>query len=528
MDNHIPVLIIGAGPTGLMMGCELARHGVSFRIIDKKPERTLVSNATWIQTRTIEIFAKIGIADRFINIGHPCNAINFYIKGSLLVTMPLNYIDSIYPFVLMLPQSETERILNERLNELGGHVERPLELMDFKQDGKKVISTVRHQNGDTETITSDFLIGCGGAHSTVREKGQFLFPGKDLPEQFIVADAELESYLSKDEIHVFFDKEKIFSAFPLGSNKYRITANLHLDNPRKFFTEREVIEIVQERAHGEYYAKSVSWISPFWIHSNLVKHMHYGLVFLAGDAAHIHSPLGGQGMNTGLQDAYNLAWKLALVIKGKANPSLLDSYQTERFPIVKNIVNQTEKLTKMALYEKSFLPKLRKYCNRIACNQISVSKKMGMQLTQLDIQYQNSLIIDCSASDIQSPRPGVRAPNVIIDKNDFLYDHLLNTQHNILFFIGDELKKNQINKINAIQQWIHQSYSDLIKVHVIAKSDITDKADGIIFDKNGSIHDRYDIKKLATYIIRPDNYIAYFSKNINLTSIKNFFKQYLY
>lgn len=528
MDKHTPVLIIGAGPTGLMMACELARHGISFRIIDKKPERTLVSNATWIQTRTIEIFAKIGIVERFINIGHPCNAINLYDKGKLLVTIPLNYIDSIYPFILMLPQSETERLLNERLEELGGHVERPLEFIDLKQDGKIVISTVRYQNGKTEAITSDFLIGCGGAHSTVREKGQFLFPGKDLPEQFIVADAELDTYLSKDEIHVFFDEGRIFSAFPLQSNKYRITANLHLDHPRKYFTEREIIEIVQERGHGEYYAKSVSWISSFWIHSNLVKYMHYGSVFLTGDAAHIHSPLGGQGMNTGLQDAYNLAWKLALVIKEKANPSLLESYQIERNPIVKKIVNQTEKFTNMALYEKSFLTKLRKYCNRIACNQISISKKIGMQLTQLDIQYHDSPVIDYKNNDIKSPCPGERAPNVVIDKKNYLYDHLQNPQHNILIFVGLKIENKQLTKIKDIQQWINQSYSDLIKLHIISKSNISDKINGVIFDMSGSIHDRYNIKNIATYIVRPDNYIAYYSNDINLACLDKFFKRYLY
>lgn len=527
MTNHLPVLIVGAGPTGLMMACELARYGVSFRIIDKKSDPTVSSNATWIQTRTIELFDHLGIADRFLKISNLCHAINFYLDGKSLVKIPLNYIDSTYPFILMLPQCETERLLNQYLEESNKKVERSLELIDVKQSDNTVISTIKYPDGHTETIPSDWLVACDGANSTVREKCNMFFPGEDLPEQFIVADAQIESFMSKDEVHVFFDKGAIFAAFPLGSNKYRISANLHLTHPRKIFAEREVIEMTQERAHGAYYVKSVSWISPFWIHSKVVKHLQDGSIFLAGDAAHIHSPAGGQGMNTGIQDAYNLAWKLALVSKGKAKPSLLNSYHPERSPVVNEIVAQTERYTKMALFDNRFLTKLQQFERRISRNPMRLSKKIGTQLTQLGIQYKNSPVIDYENISGKSLQQGTRAPDVVIDKSMRLYQYLRNSRHNVLLFTGQKSGKNTLKKIIELQKWLSQTYSDLIEIHVISK-DKLNNINNIILDVNDIVHEHYHVKNPAIYIIRPDNYIAYCSKNLDSVSIERFFKRYLY
>ncbi|HZW61175.1 MAG TPA: FAD-dependent monooxygenase [Candidatus Babeliales bacterium] len=527
MDKHIPVLIVGAGPTGLMMACELARYGVPFRIVDKKLERTLASNATWVQTRTLELFNQIGILDRFLHAGHRCDAINLYSDGKYLTKLSLNYIDSLYPFILMLPQSETERLLGEYLKELHGQIEWSAELIEVKCDSKIVESNIRSSTGDIETITSDWLIACDGANSIIREKCGFHFPGEDLTEQFVVADAKIDfSYMSKDEIHLFFDPGTIFAAFPLGSNKYRIAANLHLDYPRKIFTEREVIEIVQERAHGKYYVTDVGWISPFWIHGKLVEHMRHDRIFLVGDAAHIHSPAGGQGMNTGLQDAFNLAWKLALVIKGKATLSLLDSYHSERFPIVKQAVDQNEYFTKMALFDDTFLTKLNHFSKTLSHDQKSLSKQIGEQITQIDIQYQTSPIIKYEETvNSHAPKPGKRAPDVVINQSSQLYHYLRNTKHNVLIFTG--LEDDDSIKIKDLKKQIDQTYSNLVKTHCISKDKITD-LDDFILDENNILHESYRIKKPTIYIVRPDGYIAYCSTRFNFSSVENLLDKYLY
>lgn len=523
--SNIPVLIVGAGPTGLLMACELARHGIAFRIIDKKYERTLTSNAVWVQTRTIELFDEIGIADRFLRVGQFCKAINLYSQGKPLVKISLDTLDSIYQFVLMISQSDTELLLATRLEELGSQVERAVELVSIKKIGNTIEAGLQHGEGEVETVTCDWLIACDGANSTVREKCQIYFSGEDMTEQFVVADAQMDSFLRPDEIHAFLDKGTILAAFPLGSNKYRLGANLHLSHPRKLYTEKEVKEIVIERAYGDFNVESVSWISPFWIHSKVVEKMRDETIFFAGDAAHIHAPVSGQGMNTGLQDAYNLAWKLALVIKGNAKPALLDSYQLERYPVVKDIVDRSEKFTKMVLTENPFMLKIRNIIYKLLHSQKSLSKKVSMRITQLAIQYKNSPVINYTGKiNSRSPKPGERAPNVIIDKSRRLHDYLRGTQHNVLLFAGN-IKTDDTSKLIELKQWFNNNYAGRVQTNIISKSDSSNIDDAII-DVDSVIHEKYGVITPTVYIIRPDNYIAYCGVDLNIDAFKEFMKLY--
>lgn len=531
MNNYLPVLIVGAGPTGLMAACELARHGIPFRIIDKKAEPTLASNASWIQTRTIELFDLAGLSDRFLRISHECKAINLYSHGEQLIKIPLNHIDSLYPFVAMLPQSDTENLLIKRLSEFKHQVERPIELIDVRQQDNLVIATIQYPNGRKDEIISQWLIACDGANSSVRNKSKIYFPGEDLTEQFIVADAEIDSLTTKNEIHMFFDLNTVFFAFPLGENRYRISANLNLSYPRKIFSEVEIIELAQERAHGAYYVKKVSWVSPFWIHSKVVANMRDGSVFLAGDAAHIFSPVSGQGMNAGLQDAFNLAWKLALVIQGKAKPSLLDSYQEERHPVISEDVDLNEKYTKIALFDQDSQNKLIQFCQQLVHDTEKLSNQIASTITQLNICYDQSPIVD-TANSVKgnAPRPGERAPDVKISKSKRLYDYLRNTLHNILIFVGaDENDSSSENTETILQlhHWLAQTYPDLIKVHLIASNDNAETYPDVIVDENNVIHKRYGLTTTGIYVIRPDNYIAYSSTSLELQAVQALFNRYL-
>lgn len=525
--NNLPVLIVGAGPTGLMMACTLARHGITFRIIDKKPERTSASNATWIQTRTIELLDQMGIVDQFTAMGHPCDAINLYTDGKQLSKLSLKHINSIYPFILMLPQSQTEKLLEDYLKGSNNTVERAIELVDIKYNNEMVTSTLKYADGHTEIVTSNWLIACDGANSMVREKCGFHFPGEDLTEQFIVADATIEfSFMSKDEIHFFFDPGTVFVAFPLGKDRYRLAANLHLDYPRQNFYEREVIELVQERAHGKYYVTDVAWTSSFWVHGKIAEHMRKGPIFLAGDAGHIHSPAGGQGMNTGIQDAYNLAWKLALVIKEKAKPSLLESYQIERYPVMKEAVDQNEYFTKLALFDDNFLSKLQKFSQELSNNShVDLEKEFGNQLTLLNIQYKDSPIINYEHTS-NLVQPGQRAPDVSLGQTT-LYHYLSNIQHNILLFTGSDPTKETMEKINQLQKSLANQYSDLIKSYVVYKDQLSGSSTTIV-DANWNVHKSYHIKNSAIFIIRPDTYISYYSEDLSIESIEKFLRTYLY
>jgi 2-polyprenyl-6-methoxyphenol hydroxylase-like FAD-dependent oxidoreductase len=521
MSNQLPVLIVGAGPTGLMAACELARHDIPFRIIDKNSQHTQSSNATWIQTRTLELLDYMGVAKKFIQQGNRCNTISLYTDGELLQQIPLNVNDSTYEYVLMLRQAETENLLIEWLNSFHQHVERSLECIDVQQESDGIVSTIRHVNGRTETLKSQWLIACDGANSHIRNKCGLLFSGGDLTEQFIVADAKIESHMAKNEIHLFLDPQTLFAAFPMGEDNYRITANLHLDYQRTLYTEREVIELAQERAHDAWEINSVSWISPFWIHSKIVEQMRHGSIFLAGDAAHIHSPLSGQGMNAGLQDAINLAWKLALVIKKKASSKLLDSYQSERHPVVKKIVDESEHYTTMALLDKDFVDK---FIKKISDG--SAATLIARSLTQLDICYENSACIDYQDKTTPSaPRQGERAPNVRVNKKTTLYDQLRNTAHNILFFTGASISSNDLAKIIEIQHSLETSYPGLVKTYIVAREGLKE-FNNLIHDTDGAIHERYHVKTASVYIIRPDNYICFYGKDLQSERIDSFLKKY--
>jgi 2-polyprenyl-6-methoxyphenol hydroxylase-like FAD-dependent oxidoreductase len=532
MSSSIPVLIVGAGPTGLMLACELARYGISFRIIDQKAEPTKTTNAAVLHTRTLEILDHIGIADRFMPLGVQCKGFRIHGKeGQELARISLDQNNSRFQCSLFLPQSQTEKLLNERLAELHGSVERKLELVDVRQESRKIISTIKRENGETETIESDWLIGCDGYKSTVREKTHIPFSGEDLPDEYLVADMLLNSSLSENEGDGFLGTGNLIAFFPIGHHIYRVVARLKREKTDQSLSEEEVRTIVQERSHGLFTLKSILWISSFWIHSKIAERMHQGGVFIAGDAAHVHSPAGGQGMNTGMQDAFNLAWKLALVIKGQAHPFLLlESYQAERHPVIQGVVNMTEKMTKIGLKTNSLLLQLRDgFIKNILGRIPFLQKKASGIFTQLAICYKRSPIIDYqNRIEGNAPWPGARAPDVAIENtSQRLYDYLRNAHHNLLLFTGAHLSDADLNQLKFILQKIKESYSDTITCFVITPNAISDIAH-VIIDPSLSISKAYGCtEKPGMCLIRPDLYIALIALRFDLSNIEALLDKYL-
>lgn len=526
MVNQTPILIVGAGPTGLMMACELARYGVPYRIIDKKSEMTKTTNAAGVHPRTLEIFEHLGIIDQFLANSIKSPKFEIHSENETLASMSFDVIDSHFNYLIMIPQSETEKILNNYLLTLNGHVERSAELIDLKRENNKLISTIRHADQKIETIESDWVIGCDGYHSMVREKSHIPMTGKDINHEFLVADMLIDTNISHDTVVVFLLKGSILGLFPLaGENKYRIVTSTNQSNSQSKLTEDEMKNIIFKQSGHECSVKEILWSSPFWIHGKTAKTLRQGHVFLAGDAAHVHSPAGAQGMNTGLQDAYNLAWKLALVINHKADQRILDSYEAERFPIIKSIVSVTNKLAPAGLTQNSMILALRNwFIKNIVGRFKKLRTTMAGYIAQIAWGYHKSPIVikDTKGRYSSSPKPGDRIPDILLKNKTRLYDYLHNNQHNLLLFSGPSPTPETLKNIDATYAWAVKHAGNLIKPYVVTngKSELPN----VIDDIDLTIHKRYGVDKLGMCLIRPDHYIALITADLDPALLQNYFK----
>ncbi|MBX3439376.1 MAG: FAD-dependent monooxygenase, partial [Planctomycetaceae bacterium] len=356
-----PVLIVGAGPVGLTMAVELTRYGVPVRIIDKTASRTDKSKALAVWSRTLELLERSRCADAFVAAGLKASAVNIFSGSEAVATVSFGDLDTPYSFALMLPQSETERLLEQQLESLGNRVERRVELTGFNEGGATVLGTLRHADGSEESVEAEWLIGCDGAHSSVRHLLGLEFLGDTLPSEFILADVHATGLTAPDDtLAAFWHHEGAVIFFPIAPGRYRVIADVGHE-PRHDPTLAEVQSILDRRGPGGVTLSDPIWLAGFGINERMVKQYRHGRVFLAGDAAHIHSPAGGQGMNTGMQDAFNLAWKLALVVEGVAPPDLLDSYSAERSPIAKHVLSQTGRLTRVATAQNEIVQTVRNF-----------------------------------------------------------------------------------------------------------------------------------------------------------------------
>src|SRR6185437_3895461 len=350
------VLIIGAGPTGLVLGLWLARSGVRVRIIDKTAEAGTTSRALAVQARTLEFYAQLGIADEVVAAGRKMLAANMWVKGKRAAHAVFGEMGvgiSPFPYALIYPQDEHERLLIARLAEAGVQVERQTELLRFEETADGVVGHLQRLDGteenSTESCTAAYIAGCDGARSTMREALGIGFPGGTYEHMFYVADVQASGETMNGELHVAMDRTDFLVVFPLkGERRARLigTIRQELESQADKLSWEDVSQRVLEWIRID--VKTVHWFSTYRVHHRVADRFRKGRVFLLGDAAHIHSPVGGQGMNTGIGDAVNLGWKLADVLKGRASPSLLDSYETERIAFARRLVATTDRAFQLA------------------------------------------------------------------------------------------------------------------------------------------------------------------------------------
>jgi 2-polyprenyl-6-methoxyphenol hydroxylase-like FAD-dependent oxidoreductase len=408
-DNE--VLIVGAGPTGMTAAIELKRAGVQPRIIDKSDHMARYSQALVVQARTLEQFQRYGIAEEMMAHGRKLHEAKFYSEGKLIVDFKLDRLESPYPFALFIPQSETEKVLNNFMESLGVKTERCVELVSLRQDTQPRV-TLRHADGQTEEISPRWVIGCDGAHSAVREKTGTAFEGGGVGLSFYLGDCEVEGEdLPQNELSLHVHHGDVLFMARLSDRVVRLIAALHEQsaNSKPEITVEDLQRIV-DQIGVRVKIKSGEWLTPFHVNDRQAKHYRIGDVFLAGDASHIHSPVGGQGMNTGIQDAANLCWKLAAVARG-AEGALLDTYEEERGEVGKALLRFTKRGLKLASTANPVVERLRDTLAPFVTKLSTVQRNAIGFVSETAIEYRSSSAVRDYGGDGHL-RAGDRVPDI--------------------------------------------------------------------------------------------------------------------
>ncbi|MES2546427.1 MAG: FAD-dependent oxidoreductase [Pseudomonadota bacterium] len=507
------VLIAGAGPTGLMLANQLARQGIRVMIIDRHSGPAQQTRAMAVHARTLEIYAKLGIVQQALALGRKGNGANMWAAGRRMARIPLGDIGktvSPFPFVLMLGQDDNERILGEHLNQQGISVQWNTELMDLEQQPDCVNATLKLPDGSLHKVSASYLAGCDGGHSTVRELSGIQFPGAPYEHVFFVADTEATGDMVPDELNAFLWHDGFHLFFPMaGKDRWRVIGIL----PKRLRNQddvefSELSPDIQQQAGIHLDFKACSWFSTYRIAHRAAEKFRDRRCFLLGDAAHVHSPMGGQGMNTGLQDAYNLAWKLALVVKGNAKDSLLDSYEAERLPVAQRLLKTTDRAFTLlvsnnwlaGIFRTRILAKIAAFAMTF-----DLPKQIAFRtISQTGIHYRQSPLSQTLGSQpANAPQAGDRFPwlQLKFEANGQVEDifQKMDDTRFTLIVVGQPIPDNMQNLDNIMTTLV-----------------IPDNT------HNTQELARVGIAKPAFYLLRPDGHIGLVGSHLTIAILKEF------
>jgi 2-polyprenyl-6-methoxyphenol hydroxylase-like FAD-dependent oxidoreductase len=385
------VLVVGAGPVGLFLANECARRGLRYRIVEARPTQSTHSKALAIFPRTLEIFDMAGVVTPFLEAANRVTSVAVITHGRALAHMRFAPEESPYPFIAMVPQDVTERLLVEQLRRRGGEVEYETSFVAAVQRDDYVSATLERK-GERSELNAAFVVGCDGAHSAVRHLLNLQFEGAQYDSLFMLADMETNA-LPADELQLCPSEYGPAAIFPMSATRRRLVATVEEaegDAPSLELVRR----ILRQRAPDGIEARALHWSSFFRVHHRQAERMRVGRMFIAGDAAHIHSPYGGQGMNTGLHDVWNLVWKLDLVLRGRGNERLLESYNAERRPVIKHVIETTDILTKVMGTPNKFAQVLRNAVIPMLSRLAPFHHAFVQRLSELGIAYHGSPIVE--------------------------------------------------------------------------------------------------------------------------------------
>ncbi|MDI1480914.1 FAD-dependent monooxygenase [Polyangium sp. y55x31] len=540
----LDALVVGAGPVGLVMAAELSRHGLSCRIIDQGEGPSIWSKAQIIHARTLECFHDMGVIDPILARGRQVAGARI-LSPTLerIARVEIGGIDSPYAFLLSLSQRETEIVLAEHLERAYGvKVERKVKLQGFSQDEGGVTAALAAEDGWVEEVRVPYLLGCDGSHSTVRKTLDLPFEGSTYDVRLMQADVrvELPVAVHDDEIAIFLGPNGMLGFFPLpGEGRYRMLTFVDPSDDRP--VELETFQaLLKERGPAGSSLGDPAWMIDFRIHCRLAPHYRVGRVFLSGDAAHIHSPAGGQGMNMGIQDAYNLAWKLALVARGVGRDALLDSYEAERRPVAAETLRFTDVSTRglqTALSLKSPLTiGIRNHLMNFVTSLGFVKERAGRTVSQIEVAYPKSPIVGQDQSSLwnirltgsderpglsdwihfgDGPAPGARVPDMPVG-SDTLHNLLRGTQHTLLCFDGAAATNEGYERLGRIVNAARARLGERVRAYVIVPGTEVPTAlpadVPVLSDPDGELHRRFGARSESIYMVRPDGYVGYRSQ----------------
>jgi 2-polyprenyl-6-methoxyphenol hydroxylase-like FAD-dependent oxidoreductase len=520
------VLIVGAGPAGMMAALELSRFGIPVRLIEKTPEPATTSRAVGVQARTLELLEQRGLAAPLVTQGNPGYGASVYGEGKRLFRMAFEDIDSKYNYILFVSQAETEKLLRGALEKAGVRTERSVSLIAFAQAERASSATaiLQHPDGSLERFECSYIIDAEGAHSTVRSTVGLEFEGKALEENYALGDLHLDGDLVETDFHIFSSEFGFLGLFPLGNLRWRLIASNPLSKPSKDTEPSlgELQQIYDQRSHIPAGFRDMSWSSWFRINSRMISQLRVGQVFLGGDSAHIHSPAGAQGMNTGMQDMINLGWKLAMVMKGQAKPELLDTYGADRLPVIQNVLTKTEGLTGAIGSESTLFRSVFAHLAPWLVGNEYIQRNSTERMSQLALNYRESPL-SVAEGHPGSLRAGDRMPDArltVLSRQGSLEPNpqpttmfeLLDPSRFTLFYCNIPNPERTHAEIqNAISPWRY-----LMRGYQIAPAE----------DEHNTFRSKFG-NSASIILVRPDGYIALIGTDKSIPHIAEFCNKWL-
>ena len=519
------VLVIGAGPVGLTLASELKRHGATVRLVEKKTEPNKQPNAAIVHVRTLEILSAMGAVDGFLKEGYafPGMHVRFFDKKS--VYLNVGGLDSPYPLPRTLGQQHTERIIGDHFMRLGGTIERGTEAVHIEQDADGVRVTLKHltENNREEIAEARWVVGCEGSASLTRETAKIDFPGERYPgKEFLQADVNIRWTLPHGFGYMFRTETHALIAFAYNTTgHYRLICGRDDTDPENKTppTLDEMQELVRAIADPAAELYDPLWFNRFRSGHRLATRFREGRAFLAGDAGHVHIPIGGQGMNYGMHDAFNLGWKLAAVVKGEAKPELLDSYTTERHAADSNLIKGTDLGFHMMVQPNAVANFALHHVAPTIIGLDVVQERMKTILGETDVAYPASPLTEDHGGS-HGPQPGDRAPDAIIVRmpgrtTETLFDVMRTTKWTLLLFAGTTPSVGDVEVLEKLAGPISAKFGTRVATHLILAGEPPvplheNWAAGVLMDRQHYAHEKYGaMSGPCVYLIRPDWYVGF-------------------